>query len=139
MPNSICDTKPASGFVSSAQSSEENFVNCALSRDRILLSCTGGDLGDGLDFSQKPFYHGFRPHPLPNPAKLLIFGGLGYRPFRFWGNSCKTKYIKVEGNKIEGQYDFDLEGNALRSTIKGQLGGKGLEGTYATTTTDGAT
>ena len=33
------------------RSSEENFVNCALSLDRILLSCTGGRLRDGLDFS----------------------------------------------------------------------------------------
>src|ERR1017187_6858592 len=42
MPNSISDTNPASGFVRRSQSSEENFVNCALSLDRILLSCTRG-------------------------------------------------------------------------------------------------
>src|ERR1039457_1649314 len=53
MPNSISDTNPASGFVRRSQSSEENFVNCALSLDRILLSCTGGRLRGGLDFSQK--------------------------------------------------------------------------------------
>src|ERR1039457_2453491 len=87
MPNSISDTNPASGFVRCSQSSEENFVNCALSLDRILLSCTGGRLRGGLDFSSKPFYHGFRPHPLLNSGKLLIFRGLGYRSFRFWGNS----------------------------------------------------
>src|SRR5664279_2216972 len=87
MPNSISDTNPASGFVRRSQRSEENFVNCALSLDRILLSCTGGRLRGGLDFSSKPFYHGFRPLPLLNPGKLLIFRGLGYRSFRFWGNS----------------------------------------------------
>src|ERR1019366_4654611 len=89
MPNSISDTNPASGFVRRSQSSEENFVNCALSLDRILLSCTGGRLRGGSHFSQKPFYHGFRPLPLSNPGKLLIFQWLGFRPFRFWGNSCK--------------------------------------------------
>src|ERR1017187_8395915 len=41
MPNSTCDTNPASGLVRPSQSSEENFVNCALSLDRILLSCMG--------------------------------------------------------------------------------------------------
>src|ERR1019366_462379 len=41
MPNSTCDTNPASGFDRPSQSSEENFVNCALSLDRILLSCMG--------------------------------------------------------------------------------------------------
>src|ERR1035437_7222100 len=91
MPNSISDTNPASGFVRRSQRSEENFVNCALSLDRILLSCTGGRLRGGLDFSSKPYYHGFRPLPLLNAGKLLIFRGLGYRSFRFWGNSCKKQ------------------------------------------------
>ena len=41
MPNSICDTNRASGFDSSTQSPEANFVTCAFSRDRTLLSCIG--------------------------------------------------------------------------------------------------
>src|ERR1017187_10878038 len=41
MPNSTGDTNPASGFDRPSQSSEENFVNCTLSLDRILLSCMG--------------------------------------------------------------------------------------------------
>src|ERR1019366_3075347 len=88
-------SNPASGFVRRSQSSEENFVNCALSLDRVLLSCTGGRLRGGLDFSSKPFYHGFRPLPLLNPGKLLIFRGLGYRSFRFWGNSWQTALTRL--------------------------------------------
>ena len=42
---------------------------------------------------KKPFYHGFRPLPLSNLGKLLISQGLGYRPFKFWGNSCKPVAI----------------------------------------------
>src|ERR1035437_3179009 len=41
MPNSICDTNPASGFIRPAQSSAEDFVNWAFSLDRILVSCMG--------------------------------------------------------------------------------------------------
>src|ERR1700682_3541952 len=88
MPNSICDAKFASGFVRPSQNSEQNFVNCALSLDRTLVSCMG-DPSWWLGFSgKKPFYHGSRPLPLPNVTKLLMFRGLAYRTFRFWGNSC---------------------------------------------------
>jgi hypothetical protein len=41
MPNSICDTNRPGGFERPAHSSEENFVNCAFSRDPTLLSCFG--------------------------------------------------------------------------------------------------
>src|SRR5450759_904672 len=41
MPNRLCDTNPASGLVRPSQSSEENFVNCAFSLDRTLVSCMG--------------------------------------------------------------------------------------------------
>src|SRR6266851_4877714 len=63
MPNSICPANLVSGFDKPSQSSVENFVNCAWSRERILVSCTGDCLRGGLDSSQKPFYHGF-PSPL---------------------------------------------------------------------------
>src|SRR5271169_4693094 len=68
MPNSICATNPASGLVRPSQSSEENFVNCALSLDRTLLSFIGGRPPGGMDFSQKPFYHGFAPRHFPIQA-----------------------------------------------------------------------
>src|SRR6266571_3060859 len=105
MPNSISDTNPASGFDRLAQSSKENFVNCALSLDRILLSFTGDGLLVVWISRKKPFYHGFRPLPLSNTGKLLIFQWLGCWPFRFWGNSCyktldKTAaswFLPVEG------------------------------------------
>ena len=38
MPNSICDTNRPGGSGRPAHSSEENFVNCAFSRDRASLS-----------------------------------------------------------------------------------------------------
>jgi hypothetical protein len=36
---------------------------------------------------KKPFYHGFRPLPLANLAKLLICRDLAYQAVKFWGNS----------------------------------------------------
>lgn len=44
----------------------------------------------------------------------------------------KVKSVKVEGSKLDVVYDFDLQGNALESTVTGQLTGKTLEGTYKT-------
>src|ERR1700693_2667140 len=79
MPNSICEANLASGFDKPSQSSEENFVHRALSRERILLSCTGDYLRGGLD-SQKPFYHGFpspltlRSQQIPDPPRLSLIG-----------------------------------------------------------------
>src|SRR5437588_148835 len=80
MPNSICPANLVSGFDKPSQSSVENFVNCAWSRERILVSCTGDCLRSGLDSSQKPFYHGF-PSPLTftsqqmaDPPRLSLIG-----------------------------------------------------------------
>lgn len=44
----------------------------------------------------------------------------------------KVKSVKVDGSKLDVVYDFDLQGNALESTVTGQLTGKTLEGTYKT-------
>ncbi len=45
---------------------------------------------------------------------------------------CKIISVKVDGDKVEVVYEFDLDGNALRSTIKGTLKGSTMEGTYET-------
>jgi hypothetical protein len=39
---------------------------------------------------------------------------------------------KTEGSKIEAQYDFDLSGNRLQSTIRGERKENTLPGTYQT-------
>src|SRR6266705_7180125 len=85
MPNNISDTNPVSGFDRPAQSSEQNFVNCALRRERTLLSFMG-DASWWLGFSgKKPFYHGLHPVTPPNPGKLLIFRRLGHQAFQILG------------------------------------------------------
>jgi hypothetical protein len=52
--------------------------------------------------------------------------------FTFNGDEVKTKIVsvKAEGSKIEIVYDFDLGGNAIRSTVTGTVKGASLEGTY---------
>lgn len=59
--------------------------------------------------------------------------------FEFGGEQIKTsmRECKVEGSKIECTYDFELQGNALRSKITGQWDGKALAGQYETTVADG--
>ena len=59
--------------------------------------------------------------------------------FAFAGADVKTamREVKVDQSKLEAAYDFDLMGNVLRSRIKGELKGNGIEGSYQTTTVDG--
>ncbi|MGH9674260.1 MAG: hypothetical protein ACRD44_13850 [Bryobacteraceae bacterium] len=54
--------------------------------------------------------------------------------FTFGGTEVKTKVtnVKVSGAKVEAQYEFDLGGNILQSTIQGELAGGRLKGTYST-------
>jgi len=54
--------------------------------------------------------------------------------FRYAGEDVKTNVTlcKTDGPKIEAQYDFDLSGNRLQSTIHGERKGSGLEGQYET-------
>lgn len=54
--------------------------------------------------------------------------------FTLGNDEVKTqiKSLKVDGSKLDVVYDFDLQGNALESTVTGQLNGKTLEGTYKT-------
>ena len=49
----------------------------------------------------------------------------------------KMKSVKVDGAKIEVRYEFDLQGNALQSTLTGELSGKTLEGKYHTVAVSG--
>jgi hypothetical protein len=49
---------------------------------------------------------------------------------------CKVVSLKVDGSSIDLVYEFDLQGNKLKSAIKGTLKGKTLEGTYKTTASD---
>ena len=52
--------------------------------------------------------------------------------FTYAGSEIKTNMTlcKVEGTKIEAQYDYDFSGNRLQSTIHGEKKGAGLAGTY---------
>jgi hypothetical protein len=54
--------------------------------------------------------------------------------FSYAGEDVKTNVTlcKTDGPKIEAQYDFDLSGNRLQSTIHGESKGSGLEGQYET-------
>jgi hypothetical protein len=54
--------------------------------------------------------------------------------FTLGGETVKTKVtsIKVEGSKVTISYQFDLQGNALESTITGELKGTTLAGDYHT-------
>jgi len=59
--------------------------------------------------------------------------------FTYSGEDIATNVTscKVDGPKIEAQYDFDIGGNQLQSAIHGELKGKALEGKYQTKVLDG--
>jgi len=52
--------------------------------------------------------------------------------FDYAGEEVKTNVTlcKIDGAKIEAQYDYDFSGNRLQSTIYGGRKGDGIEGTY---------
>jgi hypothetical protein len=54
--------------------------------------------------------------------------------FQYEDEEVKTNVTlcKTDGPKIEAQYDFDLGGNRLQSTIHGQRKGNALDGKYHT-------
>jgi hypothetical protein len=58
--------------------------------------------------------------------------------FEYAGQEVSTNVTlcKIEGPKIEAQYDFDLGGNRLQSTIHGDRKGSALEGKYLTKALD---
>lgn len=60
--------------------------------------------------------------------------------FTMGGDEVKTKIVsvKVDGNKLNLVYQYDLQGTQLQSAITGELKDKKFEGTYkATTVADG--
>jgi hypothetical protein len=61
--------------------------------------------------------------------------------FTFGGEEIKTtiRQVKVEQSKMEVAYDFQLDGNELRSRITGEWNGKAFDGRYHTTEEDGTT
>ena len=54
--------------------------------------------------------------------------------FSYAGEELQTHVTlcKIDGPNIEAQYDFDLGGNRLQSTIHGQLKDNALSGKYET-------
>jgi hypothetical protein len=61
--------------------------------------------------------------------------------FTYDGQDIKTKVtsVSVDGSKVKIVYEFDLDGNALESTITGELKGTTLAGVYHTkATADGS-
>jgi hypothetical protein len=61
--------------------------------------------------------------------------------FSMGGDEVHTKIVsvKVDGNKLNLVYQYDLQGTQLQSAIVGELKDKKIEGTYkATTVADGS-
>jgi hypothetical protein len=56
------------------------------------------------------------------------------------GSDVKTimREVKVQDDKVELVYDFDVQGTTLRSHIKGQWNGTAFKGSYETTTPNGS-
>ena len=56
--------------------------------------------------------------------------------FTYSGTEVQTNVTvcKIDGIKLEAQYDFDIGGNRLQSTINGELKEKTLQGKYQTKT-----
>ena len=61
--------------------------------------------------------------------------------FTYAGAAIKTvsHELKVSQSKLDGSYDFELQGLTLRSHVTGEYDGKAFQGRYETTTTDGST
>jgi hypothetical protein len=51
---------------------------------------------------------------------------------------CKTVAVKVDGEKLDLVYDFNLSGLQATSTVTGQFDGTKLEGQYSTKSAGGA-
>lgn len=51
---------------------------------------------------------------------------------------CKTVSIKVDGDKLDLAYEFNLGGLQATSTVAGKFDGAKLEGTYSTKSAEGA-
>ena len=51
---------------------------------------------------------------------------------------CAMRSVKLQDGKVELVYDFEVQGIALRSTVKGDWNGTEFRGGYETTTPDGS-
>jgi hypothetical protein len=51
---------------------------------------------------------------------------------------CKTVRIKVDGDKLDLAYEFNVGGLQATSTVAGKFDGGKLEGTYSTKSAEGA-
>jgi hypothetical protein len=51
---------------------------------------------------------------------------------------CKTVSIKVDGDKLDLAYEFNVGGLQATSTVVGKFDGAKLEGTYSTKSAEGA-
>lgn len=51
---------------------------------------------------------------------------------------CKTVSIKVDGDKLNLAYEFNVGGLQATSTVVGKFDGPKLEGTYSTKSAEGA-
>lgn len=51
---------------------------------------------------------------------------------------CKTVSIKVDGDKLDLAYEFNIGGLQATSTVVGKFDGAKLEGTYTTKSAEGA-
>lgn len=51
---------------------------------------------------------------------------------------CKTVRIKVDGDKLDLAYEFNLGGLQATSTVAGKFEGEKLEGKYSTKSAEGA-
>jgi hypothetical protein len=60
--------------------------------------------------------------------------------FTFEGSAIPTvtKSVAVEGSKVEAVFAWDVQGASASSKLTGELKDNRLEGTYDSTTTDGA-
>jgi len=60
--------------------------------------------------------------------------------FTFEGSNVPTttKSVRFEGNKLETEFAWDVQGTAASSKLTGVLTGDRLEGTYDSTTSEGA-
>ena len=59
--------------------------------------------------------------------------------FTLGGQEVATimKRVKIDGDKVEVEYEFDLQGNKLKSTLTGKLDGQTLSGKYNTVDSGG--
>lgn len=51
---------------------------------------------------------------------------------------CKTVRLKVDGEKLDLAYEFNISGLQATSTVAGKFDGEKLEGSYTTKSSEGA-